>query len=248
MNKPSDKPNSSFQGRSLLASIRARDEARPTVMEVILAYPGFHIMVVFHPVASFLWRYNLRALARFWAYVGRFVTGIEIHPAAKIGRNFFIDHGTGVVIGETAIIGDECRIYHGVTLGGRGGPSVPDGDAALPNVNGTDSSLRANGATPSPRRHPHIGCHVTIGAGAQVLGPITVEDHAKIGAGAVVTKDVPCGATAIGNPANIVKRPTDGECPYGLPEGETPDPLAARIAALEACITPSAPRAKSKKA
>lgn len=205
---------------SLLQSIRARDEAQPTAMEVILAYPGFHIMTVFHPVAAFLWRYELRALARLWAYVGRFVTGIEIHPAARIGRNLFIDHGTGVVIGQTAIIGNECRLYHGVTLGGRG-------------------NVVENGEGGVVRRHPKIGDHVVIGAGAQVLGPITVEDHAKIGANAVVTKDVPCGATAVGNPANIVRRPPDEDCPYGLPAGETPDPLAARIAALESAVGPA---------
>lgn len=210
----------------LLQSIRARDEAQPTAMEVILAYPGYHIMTVFHPVAAFFWRYEWRALARFWAYVGRFVTGIEIHPAARIGRNLFIDHGTGVVIGQTAIIGDECRLYHGVTLGGRGNATEGDGE--------------------TPRRHPKIGDHVVIGAGAQVLGPITVENHAKIGANAVVTKDVPCGATAVGNPANIVRRPPDEDCPYGLPAGETPDPLAARIAALENAVTPAVKAASAK--
>lgn len=193
-----------------IRSIQRRDEAHPTAMEVILAYPGFHIMTIFHPVAHFLWGINLRAIARLWAYIGRFFTGIEIHPAAKIGKNLFIDHGTATVIGQTAIIGDNCTLYHGVTLGGRG-----DGKHG-------------------EKRHPAIGYNVVIGAGAQVLGPITIGDNAKIGANAVVTVDIPAGATAIGNPARLagtVPVPTD-PCAYGLPGGDIPDPLAAKIEQL----------------
>lgn len=189
-------------------SIRTRDEAKPTTMEVVLAYPGFHIMTLFHPVAQGLWHLNLRALARFWAYVGRLVTGIEIHPAAKIGKNLFIDHGTGVVIGQTAIIGDECRLYHGVTLGGKG--NVVEG-----------------------RRHPHLGNRVTVGAGSHILGALTIGDDAKIGANSLVTMDVPAGMTAVGSPAHLIGHVSDLQGSYGLPEGDTPDPVAAKIEELE---------------
>ena len=146
-------------------------------MEVILAYPGFHVLTVFHPVAQILWGLELRALARFWANLGCFFTGIEIHPEVKIGKNLFIDHGTGVVMGQTAEIGDDCTIFHGVTLGGK--------------VSGD-------------KRHPTIGHRVMIGANAQLIGPITIGDDAKIGAGAVVVKDVPAGATVVGNPARHI--------------------------------------------
>lgn len=189
--------------------IQKHDEARPTVMEVILAYPGFHIMALFHRPAHFLWNLNLRALARFWAYIGRFLTGIEIHPAAQIGKNLFIDHGTGVVIGQTAIIGDNCFLYHGVTLGSRG-KSVP-----------------------GARRHPQIGNHVVIGAGAQVLGAVTVGDNSKIGSGSVVTTDIPANCIAVGNPARLMKMPDNpDECAYGLPEGEIPDVLNNKMEGL----------------
>lgn len=184
-----------------IRSIQLRDEAKPTFFEVVLAYPGFHIMTLFHPVAHVLWLLKLRALARFWAYIGRFITGIEIHPGATIGRNLFIDHGTGVVIGQTAVIGDDCRLYHNVTLGGKG--HMIEG-----------------------RRHPRIGHHVTIGAGATVLGPIHVQDHAKIGANALVVIDVPASMTAIGNPARLVGAPPSDESCYGLPD----DPVSlARV-------------------
>jgi serine O-acetyltransferase len=193
----------------LLRHIQQQDDARPTIGEVIFAYPGFHIMTIFHPVAHFLWNYKLRALARFWSYVGRLFTGIEIHPGAQIGKNMFIDHGTGVVIGQTAIIGDNCLLYHGVTLGSRGHHA------------------------PGEKRHPTLGNNVVIGAGAQVLGPITVGDDARIGSNAVVTVDVPPCFTAVGNPARLVAGKKDGEyCAYGLPDGDIPDPLAATIDSL----------------
>ena len=185
--------------------IQARDDARPTVMEVILAYPGFHIMTVFHPPAHALWKMNLRALARFWSYAGRAFTGIEIHPAAVIGKNLFIDHGTGVVIGQTAVVGDGCLLYHGVTLGGRGGHP------------------------PGARRHPALGSNVTVGAGAQLLGPITVGDGAKIGANAVVTADVPAGVTAVGNPARLVGKIEA--------DADIPDPVAAMVEGLSKELT-----------
>jgi serine O-acetyltransferase len=163
---------------SFIKSIQQRDEANPTFMEVVLAYPGFHIMTLFHPVAHILWRVRLRALARLWAHIGRFFTGIEIHPAANIGKNLFIDHGMGVVIGETAIIGNDCRIYHNVTLGG-------------------------TGHTKNGKRHPTLGDHVIVGTNSTILGDILIGDHAKIGAHSLVTHAVPKHATAIGNPARL---------------------------------------------
>ena len=160
--------------RDLIESIQKRDPAQPTFWEVALGYPGFHALALFHPVASWLWQAKFRAGARAWANIGRMVTGIEIHPQASLGKNLFIDHGTGVVIGQTGSIGDDCTIYHGVTLGGKG-----------------------SGA----KRHPSVGHRVSIGAHAQLIGPITIGDDAVIGAGAVVVKDVPPGVTVAGNPA-----------------------------------------------
>jgi serine O-acetyltransferase len=191
---------------SFIESIRERDPAAPTICEVIFAYPGFHAMSIFHPFAQFLWRYELRALARIWSNIGRIITGIEIHPAAQIGKNLFIDHGTGVVIGQTAVIGDNCTIYQGVTLGGKG-----------------------NGG-PGEKRHPTIGHDVVIGAGAYVLGPITVGNGARVGAGAVVTSDVEDGITVVGNPAHpIKKKGEDKNCAYGLPDGECADPIEEKL-------------------
>jgi serine O-acetyltransferase len=161
----------------LIKSIQTRDPARPTFLEVVLAYPGFHIMTLFHPFAQFLWNMELRAFARFWANIGRILTGIEIHPQAKIGKNVFIDHGMGVVIGQTASIGEGCTIYHGVTLGGKG-----DGE----------------------KRHATVGANVLLGAGAHLIGPVVIGDNAKVGAGAVVVKDVPAGKTVVGNPAKEI--------------------------------------------
>jgi serine O-acetyltransferase len=162
-------------------------------------------MTLFHPAAHWLWSVNLRAPARLWSYVGRFVTGIEIHPAAVIGKNLFIDHGTGTVIGQTAIVGDNCRIYHSVTLGGRGGE------------------------THGERRHPKLGNDVVIGAGAQVLGAITIGDGSHVGSGSIVTIDVPPGMGAIGNPARLIAQKAAGSCSYGFSDGEIPDPLVSTI-------------------
>ena len=195
-----------------IESIRKRDEAKPTFMEVILAYPGFHIMVLFHPAAHFLWKVNLRALARLWAYIGRFLTGIEIHPGAVIGKNLFIDHGTGVVIGETSIIGDDCRLYQGVTLGGKG--VVIEG-----------------------RRHPQLGNRVTVGAGAHVLGALTLGNDSKVGANSLVTIDVPDNMTAVGSPARLVGVLSSTKAGYGLPDGETPDPVDEKIKELESQLS-----------
>ena len=158
----------------LARAIRDRDPARPSWPETILCYAGLHA-VLWHRMAHGLWRIGLKGLARFVSHIGRFLTGIEIHPGAHIGRRLFIDHGMGVVIGETAEVGDDVLIYHGVTLGGLSGHAG--------------------------KRHPTIGKQVAIGAGAQVLGPIVIGDGARIGANAVVTKDVPPDCTVVGIPA-----------------------------------------------
>ncbi|MBI4192904.1 MAG: serine O-acetyltransferase [Betaproteobacteria bacterium] len=156
-----------------------RDPAARTKWEVVTCYPGFHALL-FHRVAHWLWQAGLKWLARLTSHFGRWLTGIEIHPGARIGRRFFIDHGMGVVIGETAEIGDDCTLYHGVTLGGT--------------------------SWNKGKRHPTLGNGVVLGAGAKILGPITIGDGARVGSNAVVVKNVPPGATAIGIPARIVEK------------------------------------------
>lgn len=166
--------------RGLREDIRAvfdRDPAARSFWEVLTCYPGIHALML-HRVAHWLWGHRLRWLARFVAHLSRFLTGIEIHPGATIGRRFFIDHGMGVVIGETAEIGDDVTLYHGVTLGG--------------------TSWNRG------KRHPTLENGVVIGAGAKVLGPIVVGEGAKVGSNAVVTKAIPAGATAVGNPARLL--------------------------------------------
>lgn len=158
-------------------AVRARDPAANSVWEVLTVYPGFH-SVVFHRLAARLWRSKLRLAARAVAHIARWLTGIEIHPGAKVGRRVFIDHGMGVVIGETAVIGDDCTLYHGVTLGGV-------------------SCVRG-------KRHPTLGTGVVVGAGAKILGPVLVGDGAKVGSNAVVLNDVPAHATAVGIPARVI--------------------------------------------
>jgi len=155
-----------------------RDPAARNTWEVVTCYPGFHAMLV-HRLSHWLWNSGLKWLARFLSHLGRWLTGIEIHPGAQIGRRFFIDHGMGVVIGETSEIGDDCTLYHGVTLGGT--------------------------SWNKGKRHPTLGNGVVIGAGAKVLGPIVIGAGAKIGSNAVVVKDVPPGATAIGIPSRLVE-------------------------------------------
>lgn len=188
-------------------SIRERDPARPSWPEVIFSYPGLHA-VLWHRLAHRLWTLGLRGFGRFTSHLGRMLTGIEIHPGAKIGRRLFIDHGMGVVIGETATIGDDVTIYHGVTLGGL--------------------SLKAG------KRHPDVLDGAILGAGAQVLGPITVGRGARVGANAVAVASVPDGTTVVGIPA----RCSGPDCPdvvtvgYGLPAQEI-DPVGERLAALE---------------
>jgi serine O-acetyltransferase len=160
-----------------IASALERDPAARNALEVFFTYPGLHAVFI-HRMANRLWRWKLRLLARMLSNVGRLLTGIEIHPGAQIGRRFFIDHGMGVVIGETAIIGDGCTLYHGVTLGG--------------------TSWKPG------KRHPTLGNDVVVGAGAKVLGPVEVGDGARIGSNAVVLKDVPPGVTVVGVPGRMI--------------------------------------------
>jgi serine O-acetyltransferase len=163
--------------REDIAVVFERDPAARSTFEVLTTYPGVHALL-FHRLAHFLWTHGLRWLARFLSHLGRWFTGIEIHPGATIGRRVFIDHGMGVVVGETAEIGDGCTLYHGVTLGGT--------------------------TWNKGKRHPTLGRGVVIGAGAKILGPITIGENAKVGSNAVVVKDVPPGATAVGIPARIL--------------------------------------------
>ena len=164
--------------REDIACVFDRDPAARNTWEVLTCYPGLHALVS-HRFNHWLWGLGLKWLARLGSNIARWMTGIEIHPGASIGRRFFIDHGMGVVIGETAVIGDDCTLYHGVTLGG---PSWNKG-----------------------KRHPTLERGVVIGAGAKVLGPITLGEESKIGSNAVVVRDVPAGATAVGIPARIVE-------------------------------------------
>ncbi len=166
--------------REDISVVFERDPAARSTWEVLTTYPGIHAILI-HRLAACFWKWNFKWLARFISYMGRWLTGIEIHPGATVGRGVFIDHGMGVVIGETAEIGDGSTLYHGVTLGGT--------------------------AWKKGKRHPTLGKGVVVGAGAKILGPIMIGDGAKIGSNAVVVKDVPAGATAVGIPARIL----DGE-------------------------------------
>jgi len=174
-------------------------------LEVLLAYPGLHA-VWFHRIAHWFYRRRLYTLARLISHFSRFLTGIEIHPGARIGRRFFIDHGLGVVIGETTVIGDDCTLYQGVTLGGTG---------------------KERG-----KRHPTLGNGVLVGVGAKVLGAIVVGDNARIGAGAVVVKDVPPNCTVVGIPGRIVVR--DGRRVDPLDHTDLPDPVQEALTVLRA--------------
>jgi serine O-acetyltransferase len=189
-----------------IACILERDPAARSAWEVLTCYPGLHALI-WHRLAHRFWGRGWRWLARFTSHIGRFLTGIEIHPGATIGRRVFIDHGMGIVIGETAEIGDGCTIYQGVTLGG--------------------TSL-----TKGAKRHPTLGRGVIVGANSQVLGGFTVGDGARIGSGAVVVKPVPAGATAVGNPARIILADVEakreevaakmGFSAYGVTQGDDP--------------------------
>ncbi|MCS4503834.1 Serine acetyltransferase [wastewater metagenome] len=163
-----------------IACVFDRDPAARNVFEVLTCYPGVHALI-FHRCNHWLWQRGVRWLARFLSLFARWVTGIEIHPGARIGERFFIDHGLGIVIGETAEIGDDCTLYQGVTLGGT--------------------------SWEKGKRHPTLGDNVIVGAGAKILGPITLGDGSRVGSNAVVVKDVPEGATMIGVPARVARRP-----------------------------------------
>ena len=209
--------------REAIGAYRERDPAARSSIEVLLCYPGLHA-VIWHKLAHGLWRRGLRLPARMTSHLGRFLTGIEIHPAAKIGRRLIIDHGMGVVIGETAEIGDDAYLYHQVTLGGT-------------------SSERG-------KRHPTLGNGVIVGAGAKILGGILIGDGARVGANAVVVQPVAAGETVVGIPARPVerdplKRPVRQPAfvAYGTPCDGTLDPLVktiealrAELLALEACV------------
>jgi len=197
-----------------IACVFERDPAARTIWEVVSCYPGLHALTL-HRASHWLWRQRMRWLARFLSHFTRWLTGIEIHPGATIGRRVFIDHGMGVVIGETAEIHDECTLYHGVTLGGT--------------------------SWNKGKRHPTLERGVVVGAGAKVLGPITIREGAKVGSNAVVVRDVPPGATAVGIPARIVeagraelreaKAETMGFSAYAVTRNED-DPLAQAIHGL----------------
>lgn len=192
--------------REEIESIRARDPAARSGLEVALCYPGVHVLV-FHRLARWAWTHGSPLAGRFLSHMGKLLTGIEIHPGAQIGRRLFIDHGTGVVIGETAIVGDDVTLYQGVTLGG--------------------TSLHKG------KRHPTLEDGVIVGAGAQVLGPITVGEGSRIGANAVVVNDVPRGVTMVGIPARAVQQRAKEQefVAYGCGTN-VPDPNARAIEAL----------------
>lgn len=189
-------------------AILARDPAARSAMDVLFFYPGMHALA-FHRLGHALWNGGWMRLARFVSLLSRWLTGIEIHPAAEIGRRFFIDHGMGTVIGETAQIGDDVTLYHNVTLGGI--------------------------STAKGKRHPTLGNGVIIGAGAMVLGPIVLADNARVGANAVVLKDVPADTTVVGIPAHVVvKKDKDHAADfmsYGM-EVDCPDPLLDTVETL----------------
>ena len=180
-----------------LESIKRRDPAAKSILSIIITYPGVKA-VFFHQISNFFYKAGFDLIARIISQTIRFFTGIEIHPGAKIGKNLFIDHGMGVVIGETSEIGDNVTIYHNVTLGGSS-PSI-------------DSERQRH-----EKRHPTIGNDVVIGSGAQIIGPIKVGNNARIAANAVVVKDVPENATMVGIPARAVKLENKGSFrPYGV--------------------------------
>ena len=202
-----------------IQSVFHRDPAARNAIEVLTSYPGLHALLM-HRCSHWLWNKGLKWLARFLSTISRWLTGIEIHPGARIGRRFFIDHGMGVVIGETAEIGDDVTLYQGVTLGGT--------------------------SWNKGKRHPTLHNGVVVGAGAKILGPFEVGENAKIGSNAVVTKAVPAGATVVGIPGRIIVKATDegddsrkrrhmeeqiGFDAYGLSE-EMPDPVARSIRSM----------------
>ncbi|MFI5109205.1 MAG: serine O-acetyltransferase [Terriglobales bacterium] len=189
--------------REYVASVFDRDPAAKSWVEVLLCYPGLHALWA-HRVNHWLWTHHLRLLARFFSQGSRLLTGIEIHPGAQIGRRFFIDHGMGVVIGETSIIGDDVTLYQGVTLGGTG---------------------KEKG-----KRHPTLGNNVVVGGGAKILGNVTLGENCRVGAGSVVLRDVPDNSTIVGVPGHIIFR--DGQRVVITDPKEISDPLSDALAAL----------------
>ena len=189
-----------------IAVVFERDPAARTTWEVITCYPGLHAALI-HRLAHALWHNELKWLGRLISHLGRWLTGIEIHPGATIGRRFFIDHGMGVVIGETAEIGDDCTLYHGVTLGGT--------------------------SWDKGKRHPTLGNGVVVGAGAKILGGIKIGNNVKIGANSVVVKSVPSNSTVIGVPGRIIKTQGERVPDVMMDHTNISDPVADRIWALE---------------
>jgi serine O-acetyltransferase len=198
--------------REQIDTIFREDPAARSVLEIFLCYPGFHAVLA-HRLAHKLWRWSVPLAPRVISQISRFLTGIEIHPGATIGRRFFIDHGMGVVIGETTEIGDDVLLYQGVTLGGTGGEKG--------------------------KRHPTLGNSVVVGTGAKVLGNIRIGDNVKIGAGSVVVHPVPDNSTVVGVPGRVVRVREEGTLEHGRlpdPEGQAIDDLARRVAELEAMV------------
>jgi serine O-acetyltransferase len=194
-----------FSGlRNDIRAIFARDPAARSVVEIIFAYPGVHALFIYR-LAHWLWLRHLFLLGRLFSHAGRFLTGIEIHPGATIGRRFFVDHGMGVVIGETAEVGDDVTLYHGVTLGGT--------------------------TWKKGKRHPTIGNNVVIGTGAKVLGPVRIGDNTRIGANSVVVNDIPSNSVVVGIPGKIVFR-VEGDRRIALDKEFMPDPQARAITSL----------------
>lgn len=190
-------------------SVLQRDPAARSKIEVFLCYPGLHAIMLYRS-AHYLWKKNFFTTARLISAFGRFLTGVDIHPAARIGKNLFIDHATGVVIGETAEIGDDVTLYHGVTLGGT---SASQG-----------------------KRHPTLGDRVIVGAGAKLLGPIVIGNDARIGSNAVVLKDVPDSATAVGVPAQVVRCRKKAEKCFEAYAAEKTDPMMKALEDLKAQV------------
>ena len=200
-----------------VAAIFERDPAVRSRLEVFLCYPGFHAALIYR-LAHWAWVRNWYLLGRFLSHIGRFLTGIEIHPGARIGKGLFIDHGMGVVIGETSILGENVTLYHDVTLGG-----------ISPAENSSQQVAQ--------KRHPTLEDGVIVGSGAQILGPIVIGANARVGSNSVVSKNVPAGATVVGVPGKIagaaVSRKSSGRFEaYGTPGGEINDPVAGSIDGL----------------
>lgn len=195
--------------REDVRTIFDRDPAARSAWEIVFAYPGFHALLI-HRVSNWLWRRELQTLARVLSHVGRFLTGIEIHPGATIGRRFFIDHGMGVVIGETTEIGDDVTLYQEVTLGGT--------------------------STHRGKRHPTVEDWVVVGTGAKILGPVTIGRHSRVGAGSVVVSSVPAHSTVVGIPGKVVsigaKHAPSGEPVIDLDHADLPDPIQRALATV----------------